>query len=934
MIVTYRNALASLLVSLALVLGLTSAVKGQQTTNPGVGLAVSLNRATYIPSDPIQITVSLTNISGAPVITSRSLLDEPLHLILTFIDPDGQPVIAGEFGAHTHEGPPPPTLLIGSDYVQADPVTVLVAGTSTVVTMPDARLFYTLTKPGQYTVKAAIPLRVYPSLLRTLEDGTSYAKLDTAIFGGAITSNTATFSLVVDVDGDGYAYPQADARISANTVPDCNDQNPGVNPGATEIPNNGIDDDCNPSTPDDNIPPVTVATVTPTPNLAGWDKVATNVTLMATDGSGISTLSYSLTGAVTGSSTFPIDTASIPITVQGTTTITFQATDRLGLQESAKTVVVKLDTTAPSLTVPSAMTVSATGPSGAVATFTVTATDNLDPSPTKVCTPASGSTFPIGTTTVNCTATDVAGNSTNNSFNVTVVAANSTPVAANQSVPAQEDTAKGIVLSATDANSPSLTFAIAANPTRGSLSALTGTACVPSGAGSSCTATVTYTPGANLNGTDSFTFTVSDGTATSTPATVTITVSAVNDPPTFNAIANQTVSVNAPLQSVSITGVAPGPTSATDEAGQSVAMTASSSNTAIVPNPTVTGTGSTRTLTYQPGANATGTVTITVTANDGQAANNTLSRTFTVTVTSSTGVPIAVGQVATTNEDTAKLLTLAASDSNSATLTFSIVTTPTKGTLSALSAASCVPSGGGANCTATVTYTPNPNANGTDSFAFRASDGTNLSTPATVSLTIAAVNDPPTFNAIANQTVAINSPVQSVSITGAAPGPATATDEAAQTVTLTATSSNAAVVPNPTISGTGANRTLTYQPVGNVTGFVTITVTANDGQSANNTFSRTFTIQVFNSPLATTQINNLIAKVQGLSGVTSSLKNSLINKLQTASKQLPNQPAGACENITLFIQQVNAQSGKGLTTTQANSLLADANQIKLTLGCP
>jgi hypothetical protein len=49
---------------------------------------------------------------------------------------------------------------------------------------------------------------------------------------------------------------------------------------------------------------------------------------------------------------------------------------------------------------------------------------------------------------------------------------------------------------------------------------------------------------------------------------------------------------------------------------------------------------------------------------------------------------------------------------------------------------------------------------------------------------------------------------------------------------------------------------------------------------------------------------------------------------------LPNQPAGACENVTLFIQQVTAQSGKGLTTTQANSLLADANQIKLTLGCP
>ena len=44
----------------------------------------------------------------------------------------------------------------------------------------------------------------------------------------------------------------------------------------------------------------------------------------------------------------------------------------------------------------------ATGPGGAVVTFTATATDTVDGSITPVCTPASGSTFALGPTTVTC----------------------------------------------------------------------------------------------------------------------------------------------------------------------------------------------------------------------------------------------------------------------------------------------------------------------------------------------------------------------------------------------------------------------------------------------------------------------------------------------------------------------------------------------------
>ncbi len=81
------------------------------------------------------------------------------------------------------------------------------------------------------------------------------------------------------------------------------------------------------------------------------------------------------------------------------------------------------DTEPPTLTVPTAMTVDATGPTGAVVAYTAMATDNVAQGLTLGCSPASGSTFAIGTTTVDCTATDAAGNATTAAFAVTVVGA-------------------------------------------------------------------------------------------------------------------------------------------------------------------------------------------------------------------------------------------------------------------------------------------------------------------------------------------------------------------------------------------------------------------------------------------------------------------------------------------------------------------------------
>src|SRR5262249_11662031 len=58
---------------------------------------------------------------------------------------------------------------------------------------------------------------------------------------------------------------------------------------------------------------------------------------------------------------------------------------------------------------------------GASVTFTVTAVDAVDGPVTPICTPASGSTFHLGTTTVSCTARDSANNTVTRTFKVTVV---------------------------------------------------------------------------------------------------------------------------------------------------------------------------------------------------------------------------------------------------------------------------------------------------------------------------------------------------------------------------------------------------------------------------------------------------------------------------------------------------------------------------------
>ena len=105
----------------------------------------------------------------------------------------------------------------------------------------------------------------------------------------------------------------------------------------------------------------------------------------------------------------------------GTTAVDCTATDRAGNTGRASFTVAVVDTTAPVLADMPGVTEEARGPAGATVSYPLPpASDLVDPSPAVTCTPAPGSTFRLGPTTVGCTASDASGNKGTSSFVVTV----------------------------------------------------------------------------------------------------------------------------------------------------------------------------------------------------------------------------------------------------------------------------------------------------------------------------------------------------------------------------------------------------------------------------------------------------------------------------------------------------------------------------------
>ena len=310
------------------------------------------------------------------------------------------------------------------------------------------------------------------------------------------------------------------------------------------------------------------------------------------------------------------------------------------------------------------------------------------------------------------------GNAVSNIVTVTynVIAVNDPPVANNDQFTTDEDVffSGGLLVNDSDVEGQPLTASLVSQPDNGFVTL-------------DANGAFSYIPKPNFNGTDTFTYKVNDGSLDSPVATVTMTVRPAADAPSSivdGFALNEDASLPAsPDRSVLAND--------TDADGDPLTATLVSGPAHGSVNFNADGT-----FSYTPLANHNGDDTFTYKAFDGALYGPVT--TVTLIAFPVNDAPVALDDAYATDEDQA--LTIAApgvlandSDVDGDSLTPTLVTGPAHGTL--------VFNGDGS-----FTYSPVANFNGSDSFTYTVSDGALSGGPATVSITVNAVNDAPVSN--------------------------------------------------------------------------------------------------------------------------------------------------------------------------------------------
>jgi VCBS repeat-containing protein len=223
-------------------------------------------------------------------------------------------------------------------------------------------------------------------------------------------------------------------------------------------------------------------------------------------------------------------------------------------------------------------------------------------------------------------------------------------------------------------------------------------------------------------------------------------------------------------------------------------------------------------FTYTPAADFNGSDSFSYRASDGTLTSNVA--TAAISVTAVNDAPTAATDAYSTGEDTA--LTVAApgvlgndSEPDGDSLHAVLGSGPSHGTLAL-------------HADGSFTYTPAVNFAGSDSFTYRASDSGLESDLATVTLTMSAVNDPPTVTVAAGGTCGGNDHSGTVNLDVAD------VESQAAGLTLSIGSSSPGLVPsnNVVFGGSGAVRTMTVNAVDGRSGTAILTVTVSDGQGS------------------------------------------------------------------------------------------------------